>query len=167
MFDDRRLFIPDKVRYIRAKHYSSDDRCILCELVEGNEDLINLIVMEYNDIFITLNLYPYNPGHLMIFPKRHIEDLRDLSKDEIDVISQLTTHSLNILDEHYQPRGYNIGYNIGEFSGASISHIHRHIIPRYRNELGVLDILSGTRIIVDDMVKSRDILREAFHERLR
>lgn len=169
MFDDNRLFIPDKVQYIkeRRKKPLDDDRCILCELVDGNEDLVNLIVAQYSNIYITLNLYPYNPGHLMIFPERHIEDIRELEDDEVKIIHELTGMSMEILEEKYSPSGFNLGYNMGIYSGASIPHLHRHIVPRYRNELGFLELVSGTRVITDDPRKSREELMEMFEERLK
>ncbi|PKL15142.1 MAG: hypothetical protein CVV50_01080 [Spirochaetae bacterium HGW-Spirochaetae-6] len=101
-------------------------------------------------VSISLNLYPYNPGHLMIFPHRHIEDLREIAPEEETELSYLTKLSLNLLEKVYQATGFNLGYNMGPFSGASINHLHLHIVPRYPNEVGFLDILSGTKLIVEE-----------------
>jgi len=167
MFGERRLFIPEKVKYVKERHRGEVSDCILCEIVAGTDRYKNLIVAEHSNFCITLNLYPYNPGHLMVFPEKHIEDLRELSEEEILVIHKLTKITMDIIDEVYMPSGYNVGYNLGKYSGASIKHLHSHIVPRYRNELGLLDIVSGSRIIVDDPLSSRDLLRGKFMERLK
>jgi ATP adenylyltransferase len=151
----------------KKKQHTAEGGCIFCNLIDGNEELENLIIASYKEIFITLNLYPYNPGHLMLFPQRHIEDLRDLTDEEALTIYKMTALSMDILTELYHPRGFNIGYNIGEYSGASISHLHKHIVPRFKNELGFLDLLSDTRIIVDEIKETRERLIKEYEKRLK
>jgi ATP adenylyltransferase len=101
----------------------------------------------------------------MIFPKRHVVDVRELKEGEVLEIHRLAKMSLDILDELYKPSGYNLGYNIGSFSGASIEHIHLHIVPRYRNELGFIDIIGGSKIIVEEPSLTKEKLWEAFGKR--
>jgi ATP adenylyltransferase len=77
---------------------------------------------------------------------------------------RLTVLAVNILKELYHPQGFNIGYNLGESSGASVKHLHRHIVPRYKSELGFVDILAGSKIYVEDPLRVLTILKEAFQK---
>jgi ATP adenylyltransferase len=154
------LFTPHKLSYVQGK--KPDVPCILCAVRDGDERVRNLEVYRGKMSIITLNLYPYSPGHLMIFPKRHIKDIRQLNKEEIDEIHHFLHLSLDILDRIYSPHGYNIGYNMGKASGASMEHLHLHIVPRYHNEIGFLDVINGTRVIVEDPLKTKARLIEAF-----
>ncbi len=113
---------------------------------------------------VALNLYPYNPGHLMIFPNRHIENIEELFRDEVIEMHRLTVLSIKVLQKNYHSQGFNIGYNLGDSSGASIKHLHRHIVPRYKNELGFVDILGGSKIFVEDPKHALEKLKKAFRE---
>lgn len=96
----------------------------------------------------------------MIFPRRHVTDIRELDKNEWLDMQNIQNVMLDCLDHIYQPSGYNTGYNLGEDSGASIAHIHMHIIPRFPKELGIADILTGKRLLVEDPFSSCDKLKE-------
>jgi ATP adenylyltransferase len=111
---------------------------------------------------VSLNLYPYNPGHLIIFPKRHIVDIRDLAKGERDELDELVDESLGVLDRTMKPSAYNIGYNMGLAAGASIDHLHLHIIPRYPREIGIAELIAGSRVLVQDPLETQKLLSEAF-----
>jgi len=91
-----------------------------------------------------------------------MEDCRSYTAREAREIFFLEKLSLDVLDEVYKPQGYNIGYNIGDWSGNSIRHLHLHVVPRYRNELGFVDIITEARIIVDDPRKNLPRLRRLF-----
>lgn len=162
MMQRQNLFTPDKLPYAQGER--PDVPCILCAVRDGDGRVRNLEIWRAKRSIITLNLYPYSPGHMMIFPKRHIKDVRSLHKVERDEIDRLVRLSLNVLDRIYSPHGYNIGYNMGEVSGASMEHLHLHIVPRYRNEIGFIDIINGTRVIVEDPLKTKARLIEAFKE---
>ena len=98
----------------------------------------------------------------MIFPKRHIKHISDMNGEEAVEMHSLLVKTISILDEEFSPSGYNVGYNLGDGSGASIPHIHQHVVPRYTNEVGFLDVLSGTRIIVSDPVEIMNRLKVRF-----
>ena len=154
------LFSTHKLEYFHSKRPNVD--CILCEIVRNSDRVNNLTVYKGKNVMISVNKYPYNSGHLLIFPFRHITDIRLLNEEEEREISELLKKSLDVLDDLYSPSGFNFGYNMGDFSGASISHIHMHVIPRYRNELGFIDIIGGAKIIVEDPLITMKRLREAF-----
>lgn len=156
------LFTPGKKEYIASRASRSDDKCILCAIARGEEGVANLEVGRADGFVVTLNLYPYNPGHVMIFPVRHVEDPRELDEKENGTLIRLQNLVLDVLAEEYRPAGFNVGYNIGPAAGASIAHLHLHVVPRYRNELGVVDILSGAKILIEDPVETQARLRPAF-----
>lgn len=136
--------------------------CIFCAICQKDTAVKSLEIYRTDNFSITLNLHPYNPGHLMIFPHRHVTDIRELREGETIELHRLEKLALDILDAAYHPAGYNIGFNLGKNSGASIEHLHLHIIPRYPNEVGFLDILSGTRIIVENPQETVEKLTKAF-----
>jgi ATP adenylyltransferase len=119
-------------------------------------------VHESPSFIVSLNLYPYNPGHLIIFPRRHIVDIRDLAKEERDELDGLVDESLCALDRTMKPSAYNIGYNMGLAAGASIEHLHLHIIPRYLREIGIAELIAGSRVLVQDPIETQKLLSEAF-----
>jgi|YNPMSStandDraft_2_1061718.scaffolds.fasta_scaffold00007_30 ATP adenylyltransferase len=168
--------------YIKGnKNRIKDDcpLCLICEDCEGNKKdkssngkclknnvIVNLHVFQTDKIVCCINLYPYNSGHIMLFPKRHIVDFREFEDDELNHINFFTKFMLNIIDEIYNPTGYNIGFNIGEFAGASINHLHLHIIPRFKNELGLIDIIGGAKVIIEDPNETLKKLRAKVKEKV-
>ena len=162
----RNLFTPDKTAYVKHLENWPDDVCILCAIAAGEPAVRNLDVARTELFVVTLNLYPYNPGHIMTFPVRHIEDVREYDDAEWAELRRLENVALDVLTEIYEPAGFNVGYNLGPAGGASIAHLHLHIVPRYPNELGVVDILSGSKILIEDPNITREKLSEAFARRL-
>ncbi len=155
------LFIPNKTKYVRRK--KKEGECILCSVVNKDKNFPSLEIFRSKNFFITANLYPYNPGHIMIVPIRHFIDVREMNQEEMLEMIKLQNICLDVLEKTYNPSGFNIGYNIGQWSGASIPHIHLHIVPRFINELGYIDILTGSRIIIDDPKKMVRKLKKHFN----
>lgn len=153
------LYVPGKRAYVRGVRPRV--ACILCSVAADDPRVDRLVVHRGRTCFVTLNLYPYNPGHLMVVPYRHVLDPRGLTGPEVAEMRSLQNRILDVLDARYQPHGYNVGYNIGQGSGASIEHLHLHIVPRFRNEIGFLDVIAGTRVHVDDPAKAVRHLRAA------
>ncbi len=160
------LFVPGKTEYVKNRTGRPPGRCILCDVVRGEGDVVNLELVRDEGFVITLNLYPYNPGHVMVFPARHVEDPRELDADEHARLAQLQNLTLDVLSAEYEPGGFNVGYNVGVAAGASIAHLHLHIVPRYPRELGVVDVLSGAKIVIEDPTETRRRLRPAFEKAL-
>lgn len=154
------LFNTEKIKYVKGGKPCVD--CILCAIINRDPSVTSLTVYEDEKFMVAMNLYPFNPGHLMIFPLRHVTDIGCLTDEEASGMHNLLVKCVKILDEEFTPSGYNIGYNLGNGSGASIAHIHQHVVPRYSNEVGFLDVLSGTRVIVSDPRSVMLKLRERF-----
>jgi len=151
----------EKLGYLKGK---KPDGCILCLVRDGSVDVESLIVYQSELSMVSLNLYPYNPGHLLLFPKRHVVDIRELSDAERADLDTLTRRCLDILDKTHGPAGYNLGFNMGLVAGASIEHLHMHIVPRYPREIGFAELLAGKRVIVQDPLETKAILSAAFNE---
>ncbi len=160
---DQHLIIPGKLAYVRGKKPEVD--CILCALRDSDKRVPDLVVLRHELMIVTLNLYPYNPGHLMIFPRRHLNDIRQFTQEEVLVMHRLQERSMHALETLYNPRGFNIGFNVGQASGASIEHIHCHVIPRHRNEIGLVEMISqGSRVLVENPMETREKLRAVLDE---
>jgi ATP adenylyltransferase len=142
------LFQFFKKDYILGK--KPDVACILCAMLKKDQRVTPLLIHSDQHISICANLFPYNPGHIMIFPNRCVTDLRELTPEESQAMHLWNSKMLDILDQLYSPKGYNIGYNMGDASGASIKHLHLHIIPRYHGELGMVDLIGGAKIMIED-----------------
>jgi ATP adenylyltransferase len=159
----KQLFIPNKREYITRARQTGGP-CIICSIIEEAPEVTNLLVWKNHKVAACANLYPYNAGHLLLFPLRHINDPRELDAEEALQMQMLLNHSLTALDKIYQPAGYNIGYNVGEASGASIPHLHQHVVPRYSRELGFVDITAGAKIIIEDPAVTLEKLKKVFLE---
>ena len=148
----------DKIAYFKEK---KPDGCILCGLRDRNPEIIGTIVHQTEDMAVSLNLYPYNSGHSLIFPLRHVKDIRELTETERYSLDMLLNKVLGALDKLYNPSGYNIGFNMGLEAGGSIEHLHLHIIPRYPHEIGIAELLGGKRVLVENPEVSRKRLSDA------
>jgi ATP adenylyltransferase len=149
----------DKLGYLKG---GKPDGCILCLVASGSDEVERLVVHESASFVVSLNLYPYNPGHLIVFPKRHVVDVRGLSGEERGDLDATVDDCLGALDEVMKPAGYNIGYNMGLAAGASIEHLHLHVIPRYPREIGIAELIAGSRVLVQDPRETRELLAAAF-----
>jgi ATP adenylyltransferase len=149
----------DKLGYLKG---GRPEGCILCLVASGSDKVDRLIVRQTGSFIVSLNLYPYNPGHLLVFPKRHVVDIRELSKEERAELDGLVDECLTALDGTLKPQAYNIGYNMGLCAGASIEHLHLHIIPRYPREIGIAELIGGARVLVQDPLETQRLLMEAF-----
>ena len=160
---DRQPVRPGKLSDIRGE--KPDFPCILCAIRDREPKVTNFEITRNKQMIVSLNLYPYNPGHVMIFPMRHLTDIRDLTDEEIMQMHRLQGKVMAVLESVYGPSGFNIGYNLGETSEASIEHIHCHVVPRHRNEIGLLEMISqGVRVLVEDPLDTLEKLRKAFAE---
>ena len=159
---EKHNIVANKLDYARGKRPAVD--CILCAVIADDARVDNLVVYRHRAWFVSLNLYPYNPGHLMVVPRAHHTDVRQLNEAEVLELHYLQNLCLRVLDVAYRPGGYNIGYNIGPTSGASIDHLHLQIVPRYRNEIGFFDLLSDSRVIVEEPQVTRERLLKTFEK---
>ncbi len=157
MEDGGYFFNFEKMSYVRSRHPAG---CILCMARDGHPDVVDLSIWRDELFLAAVNLYPYNPGHLLLYPRRHVEDVRELTAEEERRLASLQRWLLGLLDQAFAPHGYNIGYNMGGAAGASINHLHLHLIPRYPRETGIADLIAGRRVLVEDPRETARRLRE-------
>lgn len=160
---ERFYITPDKLSYVRGK--KPDVGCILCAVRDNDERLSSLIVKRNDHMIVSLNLHPYSPGHLMIFPLRHLTDIRELSNDEVIEVFRLQKQAVSALEAVYGSPGFYVGFNIGTSSGASIEHLHCHVIPHQADRLELQKIVSSeNRVRMEEPREALKKIQEAFAE---
>jgi ATP adenylyltransferase len=153
------LWAPWRMDYILKE---KREGCIFCEKPMENRDKKNLILFQSDYVFVIMNKYPYNNGHLMVVPKRHCVDLDQLGAKELHELAYLLRSSTRILKECLRPHGFNIGMNIGKVGGAGEEHIHFHIVPRWEGDINFMPVLSGTKIIPEYLGETYEKLHSGF-----
>jgi ATP adenylyltransferase len=138
--------------------------CILCQKPNEKEDRRNLLLFRGGHCFILLNLFPYNNGHLMIVPYRHLDSLSCLSPGEMVELLELAQKSEDILRKVLKAEGFNLGINLGKVAGAGIAdHIHLHILPRWTGDTNFLPTIGKTKVISEDLDSTYERLFSHFH----
>ena len=157
--NDNILYSPWRIDYILSK--KTDDQCIFC--INPSEDESHLVVYRSLKSFVILNLYPYNNGHIMVVPNKHIASLNDLDSIELSDLFSLVQQTEKIIKKVYTPDGINIGINLGKAAGAGIdSHLHVHLVPRWLGDNNFMTSIAGIRVIPEDFKKTYEKLKEAF-----
>jgi ATP adenylyltransferase len=145
----KRIWAPWRVEYIKGEHPQG---CVLCDKPVQNNEEQNLILYRGQLNFVIMNLYPYNPGHLMVVPYRHLNKLEALTLEERNEHYELVTRSVGVLREATKTENFNIGMNLGRVAGAGIDdHIHTHIVPRWNGDNNFMPVLADTRVISESM----------------
>lgn len=158
----RRLWAIWRMPYIKLLASEGGKECIFCKLPKENRDRENLILHRSSSSFIIMNKYPYNPGHLMVAPYRHVANLDELSDDELIDVMNLVRISIRVLKETMSPDGFNIGMNVGKAAGAGFEgHIHIHIVPRWVGDANFMPILGNTKVISEALSNTYDELKKA------
>lgn len=133
--------------------------CIFCDKPGVGDDETHLVVARARFSFVLLNLYPYNNGHLMVAPYRHVARLEDLPDEEIAELMQVTRRIEPILRAKLNPDGFNIGMNVGRVAGAGIdAHLHLHIVPRWGGDTNFMPVIGETKVIPQSLQAVRALL---------
>lgn len=142
------LWAPWREKYIKIKKSKG---CLFCRVAKGKK---NLIFLRSKYFFSMLNLYPYNNGHSIVSPYKHIKDTTSLKKEEIlDLIFTLNK-TISILNKVLKPQGFNIGINLGRVAGAGvIGHLHIHIVPRWKGDTNFMPLISNSKVISQSLKK--------------
>jgi ATP adenylyltransferase len=142
---DKYLYSPWRLEYILSEKPGD---CILCRHLDTQADAENLIVYRGTHVYIMLNRYPYNNGHIMLIPYLHCKNLNELPSEVMNELGYLQQVSETVLQEVYHCDGINIGMNLGNAAGAGIEeHLHLHMIPRWNGDCNFMSVVSGLRVI--------------------
>lgn len=157
------LYAPWRLTYIKEL-INRKKSCIFCEALK-KEDSDSYILLRGKKNFIIMNLYPYNPGHLMIAPYRHINNFEEAEKEESFEMIELAKASIRILKEYFSPDGFNMGMNIGKSAGAGeVGHYHLHIVPRWEGDSNFMAVFSKTKVVSQQVEKLYKELLPFFQE---
>ncbi len=159
------LWAPWRMEYILRAKEGEDEPCIFCSRIKQKFDKKNLILHRSQKAFIMMNRFPYNNGHLMVVPNRHIGDLLVLNSKEKSELFSLLQLSIKALNLVMDPHGFNIGMNLGQVAGAGIeNHFHFHIVPRWNGDTNYMPVISNTKVVSEALDKSYEKLAEAIIE---
>ena len=142
--------------YIQAAKEQGDDAgCIFCDLPAEGDDERTMILARGELAFVILNSFPYNPGHLMVAPFRHVGDFAALQPDELAGVDALVARSIRALEAEMEPHGFNLGMNLGRVAGAGIpGHVHWHVVPRWNGDMNFMPVVGQTRVLPELLEES-------------
>jgi ATP adenylyltransferase len=141
---------------------TSTAACIFCDAADPGADA-PLVLHRSTHAFVILNLFPYNNGHLMIVPRRHIAALAEATPDELQELITLTRRAEMVLTEAYAPHGLNIGLNLGKAAGAGVAdHLHIHIVPRWNGDTNFMTVVGTVRVLPETLDATAAKLRPLF-----
>jgi ATP adenylyltransferase len=152
--------------YIKGQEGASDpadeDGCPFCS-IPSMTDEDGLVVRRGEVTYVVLNLYPYNPGHLMVCPYRHVADYTDLDTGEVAEIAELTRQSMSAIRTASGAHGFNIGMNQGHVAGAGIAaHLHQHVVPRWGGDTNFMPVVGQTKVLPQLLRETRELLTNAW-----
>jgi len=154
-----RLWSPWRLAYVSG---GESQGCVFCNAVSHPEGE-SLVLFRGTTAFVILNLYPYNNGHLMIVPNRHVATLADARPDELAELARLSRCAEIALTEAYHPQGINLGMNLGRPAGAGIAdHIHVHVVPRWTGDTNFMSVVGQVRVLPEDLQHTAVRLRPIF-----
>ena len=158
-----RLWTPWRLAYVSGG--SEPSACVFCAAPD-DENAAPLVLFRGPTCFVILNLFPYNNGHLMVVPNRHVATLADTTPDERAELMELTRVAEIALTEAYAPHGMNMGINLGKPAGAGVpGHLHIHVVPRWSGDTNFMTVVGQTRVLPEELPATGDKLRPLF-ERL-
>ena len=156
-----RLYTPHRMAYIKGE---GKQGCPFCD-IPALSDADGLVVARGTTAYAVLNLYPYNAGHLMLVPFRHVASYDDLTAEEAHEVATMTQHALRALRHATGAQGFNVGMNLGVVGGAGIAaHLHQHVVPRWGGDTNFMPVVGHTRVLPQLLPDTRDLLARAWAE---
>ncbi|HEY2764671.1 MAG TPA: HIT domain-containing protein [Pseudonocardiaceae bacterium] len=164
----QRLWTPHRMAYIKGEGKpgpgTSTGECPFCRIVRM-DDAEGLVIARGRTVYAVLNLYPYNPGHLMVVPFRHVADYPDLTTEETAELAGFTQRAMLATRRAAAPHGFNIGINQGAIAGAGIAaHLHQHVVPRWGGDANFMPVVGRTKVLPQLLTQTRTLLADAWTE---
>lgn len=158
------LWAPWRMEFIRdAGRQEAANECFLCRAATTEDCAACLVVKRSANALVVLNRYPYNNGHLLIAPRRHIAQIEELSHDEFEEITTLLLQAKKLMDCLMTPHGYNVGMNLGRASGAGLeAHLHLHIVPRWVGDTNFMTTTGSAKVIPQSLEELQRVLSDAW-----
>lgn len=161
----QRLWAPHRLEYLRGENRplaGNEVQCPFCRIPQLSDEE-GLIVARGKSAYVVMNLYPYNPGHLLICSYRHVADLTELTDEERYELADLSSHAMKTIRRVSNAEGFNLGMNQGSISGAGVAaHIHQHIVPRWSGDANFMPIIGKTKVLPQLLTQTRDELAAAW-----
>jgi ATP adenylyltransferase len=160
-----RLWTPHRMAYVTTGGQTATASESVCpfDRIPTLPDAEALIVARGVTVYAVLNLYPYNPGHLMVLPFRHVADYTELDEAERVELGEFTSRAMTVLRNVSRPHGFNIGINAGESAGAGIAaHLHQHVVPRWGGDANFMPVIGGTKVLPQLLADTRELLAAAW-----
>ncbi|GAA4124754.1 HIT domain-containing protein [Nocardioides fonticola] len=155
-----RLWTPHRLAYVKSEAPEPEPGCPFCRIgaaEPGGDD--DLVVARGESVYVVLNLYPYNPGHLMVLPYRHVADYADLDDAETAELAAFTKAALRTIRAISRPHAFNVGLNLGGAAGGSLAdHLHQHVVPRWSGDANFMTVVAGTKTLPQLLGDTRDLL---------
>jgi ATP adenylyltransferase len=164
----QRLWTPHRMAYIKRESQTGTEvgaaQCPFCR-ISTMTDAEGLVIARAATVYAVLNLYPYNPGHLMVVPYRHVADYPDLTVQETTELATFTQRAMLACRRAAAPHGFNIGINQGSVAGAGIAaHLHQHVVPRWGGDANFMPVVGGTKVLPQLLAETHTLLVNAWKE---
>ncbi len=157
------LWAPWRMTYLECKNKNPGECCVFCIRDRVDEDARRLVLYRGRHAFVIMNKYPYNNGHLLLAPYRHVPDIIDLSDEEMGEMHQMLKMARNVLQEALNPQGFNIGINLGRIAGAGLAdHLHMHIVPRWSGDTNFMPVFTEVRVLPQHLDATYAMLEPLF-----
>jgi len=155
---------PGRLKWVKG---SEGKGCVFCKIARGDKKIPAKVLYKNDRFMVIMNIFPYNTGHLQVMPVKHLSKVEGLSDKDLSDLFILVKKCMKLLKAAINPLGFNVGFNQGgDIAGASIQHIHIHIVPRFKRDIGFIDVIGKTKVLpVDieqvfkDLKKHVDILK--------
>ena len=159
----QRLWAPHRMAYVTGEGAAPEiGSCPFC-WIPTLDDRDGLVVARGEAVYVVLNKHPYNPGHLMVVPYRHVPDLEDLTEEETRGLAELTRQAVVAIKAASAPHGFNVGLNLGGVAGGSLAdHLHQHVVPRWGGDSNFITVIGDTKVMPQLLAETRDVLADAW-----
>jgi ATP adenylyltransferase len=154
---------PDRLKYVRKM--IKIDGCVFCNAIKAGVKVKSLLLYKGKYAAVVMNKFPYNPGHLLIVPTRHVGEFEELKSKELYELQDLLQKGIKALKDAYDPAGFNVGLNLGAAAGAGIpEHLHYHLVPRWKGDTNFFPLISETKVIVESLEETFERLLPLFKD---